>query len=832
MRGTRFVSYLLSSTIGLLPVAVGAQTVPSDGQPSPAVQSSTSDAAAASAPSGSVLAQSSTVPSPQDSPAVETSAAPADIGDIVVTAQKREQRLNDVGLTVTALGGATLRERGVATLADIAQAVPGLSYTNSANNTPVYTLRGVGFYETSLAAYPTVSVYLDEVSLPFPALTKHSAFDLERLEVLKGPQGTLFGQNATGGAINYIAAKPTSDLRSGGTVSYGRFDEVLADAYISGPITANLKGRLAGRIEHAANWQQSLSRPGDGLGKVRNYMARLLLDWQPFDSARFALNLNGWKDESDTQAPQFVGIQPQFEGFLDPSVTPANYAPARARAADWTPGVPFANNRFLQASLRADVDVAGDVTLTSLTAYTDYRQRQGDDGDGLPISTTDLSQDNGSIKTFSQELRLANGSGSALRWVIGGNYEHSTVDQSIRLQYRETSARYALAFAGFDIIGGNFSSDQNIENYAFFGNAEYQLNDRLTLKAGARYTNSRRDASICQFDPNGLGGELSDFLYQVVLGGAFGPYPRGACFSINALGGPQGGVPNGAPGRFLDRLHEDNVSWRAGLDYKVQPGSLLYANVAKGYKAGSYPTLSASTFRQYLPARQESVLAVEGGFKLSALDRTLQLNGAAFYYDYNDKQLRSKVVDPVFGILDVLQNIPKSSIRGFELEATARPTPGLTVSAAFTFLDASIDRFSGINAVGVAAAFDGTRVPYTPRYQAGVNADYDRPLNDRLAAFVGTSLNFRSDTIAIIGGDISSPRVTGTTNPPFGIKDYAVLDMRAGIRTSDDRYRFTVWGKNVLSEYYWDNVVSAYDTVARYAQKPATYGVSLSVAFR
>ena len=140
---------------------------------------------------------------------VETANQAPDSNDIVVTANKREQRLNDVGITVAVVSGDALQNRQINSLADLANATPSLSFTNSANGTPVYTLRGVGFYETSIGAYPTVSTYVDEAPLAFPVLSSHSAFDLERVEILKGPQGTLFGQNATGGAINYIAAKPT-----------------------------------------------------------------------------------------------------------------------------------------------------------------------------------------------------------------------------------------------------------------------------------------------------------------------------------------------------------------------------------------------------------------------------------------------------------------------------------------------------------------------------------------------------------------------------------------------------------------------------------------------
>ncbi|WP_235589641.1 TonB-dependent receptor plug domain-containing protein [Sphingobium herbicidovorans] len=213
-------------------------------------------------------------------------------------------------------------------LADVAQIVPGLTFSQTANDTPVYTLRGVGFFESTLAAYPDVSVYLDQVPLPFPTLTSLTAFDLDRLEVLKGPQGTLFGQNSTGGAINYIAAKPTSDLSAGGSLSYGRFDTVELEGFLSGPLTNTLRVRLAGRVARGDEWQKSHTRD-DRLGKKDTKAIRFLADWKPSERLSFELNLNAWQNKSDPQAPQAIAIVQQNAAI--PSDYPAlniAFAPA------------------------------------------------------------------------------------------------------------------------------------------------------------------------------------------------------------------------------------------------------------------------------------------------------------------------------------------------------------------------------------------------------------------------------------------------------------------------------------------------------------------------
>jgi iron complex outermembrane receptor protein len=751
-------------------------------------------------------------------------------GEIVVTANKREQRLNDVGLTVAVISGQSLKNQQINSLSDLANTIPSLSFTNSANGTPVFTLRGIGFYETSLGAYPTVSSYIDEVALPFPVLSSHAAFDLERVEVLKGPQGTLFGQNATGGAINYIAAKPTTSFHAGADLSYGRFNQVIGEGYISGPLAEGVQARLSGRFEIADGWQQSNSRPNDRNGKVRNYMGRLQVALQPTDTISLLLNVNGWKDKGETQAPQFIGLLPQ-QALLDPDVANATFSPEKPRASDWTPGSTFKDNRLWQASLRADVDLTESIKLTSITAYVDYRQNQADEGDGLPAVSLDLPSDRGRIKSFSQELRFSNGGSDPLRWVVGANYERSSVWQGIQLAYPDSSAHETYgAFLGYPISGAYYTSNQEYRNYAFFGNVEYDIIPDVTLKGGVRYTNAKDTANICSIDNSGLPNDIGGFFFNVLLGGSLGPY-AGQCFPLNNTGTTIGGVAPGAPGAYVNTLHQDNVSWKAGVDWKPRPGILVYTNVAKGYKAGSFPTLSASTFSQYTPVSQESVMSYEGGIKASLLDRALQVNLAGFYYDYRDKQLRSKVEVPVFGILDVLQNIPKSTVSGFEIELNMVPTKGFTVNTAFTYLHAKIDQFTGINAAGVQANFAGTRVPYTPKYQLGTNLDYAFPVADGFDAFVGGTVNMRSDTVAVVGGDINPPTASPQGRSLLGIVDYVTLDLRIGLKADGDRWRVSVWGKNVTNSYYWNNVVAAYDTIGRYAAMPATYGISAGYKF-
>lgn len=783
-------------------------------------------------------------------------------GEIVVTANKRVQNLNDVGMTAAVLGADSLKQQNVTSLEDIAALTPSLTFARAPNGTPVYTLRGVGFYETSIGAYPSVSIYVDEIPLPFPVMSAHSTYDLERVEVLKGPQGTLFGQNATGGAINYIAAKPTNTLQAGGSLTYGRFNQTDVEAYLSGPLAEGLKARISGRAEFGDGWQISASRPNERNGKVENFMGRLQLAYEPSSSLRFLLNVNGWLDKGEQQAPQYIAQQFQNENvgvpfgfgvgaFRDPAILASPFTALNSRAADWSTSshllgigkVPFTDNSMFQASLRTDLDVGDFGTLTSLTGYSKFKQRQGNDTDGLPLNALDVPLTLGKIESFYQEVRLANDPKNRFRFVIGGNYSTDKVRQSLTIDYTNSSATLGFGtLFGFPLSMDTLTNSQRFKSYAAFGNLEFDLLDNLKLKAGARYTKSKDDANICQSDPEGPNypfGNVIKFFGTLYSGAAFVPYAPGECASINVDSeNPANRVvtylPYGATGVYINTLDEDNVSWMLGLDYKVSPDVLLYANVSKGYKAGSFPSITGSTLNQYQAARQESVMAYEGGLKATALGGGLQFNLAGFYYDYADKQLRTKLTDPTFGQLDVLRNIPKSSVRGFEVEATLRPTRDLTINGAYTYLDAKIDRFVGTNAGGdTGVNFAGTPIPYTPKHQASFSVNYNPAISDHVNLIMGSSLTYNSKTIATLGGNVNPSTINAKAVPcVYCIDGYAVLDAQLGIEDSNGRWRAFIWGKNITDKYYWSNVVSGYDTVARYAGKPATYGVTVSYSFK
>lgn len=261
--------------------------------------------------------------------AAPQASAPATVGEVVVTAQKRSQNINSVGMAITANTAVQLKQKGVTSVKDLVKIEPSLQFSQTQSGTPVFTLRGVGYFEQSLSASPAVSIYQDEVAYPYPVMSRGSLLDPERVEILKGPQGTLYGQNATGGLINFIAAKPTNTFTAGFDESFSRFNDNLLSGYVSGPLSSTLSARLSASDEEGGAWQKSYTRD-DTLGNKDTQIGRLILDWRPTSKFKASLNLNAWDDHSETQAGQLEGYRlqaPQNVGG-GPITNPASYHPA------------------------------------------------------------------------------------------------------------------------------------------------------------------------------------------------------------------------------------------------------------------------------------------------------------------------------------------------------------------------------------------------------------------------------------------------------------------------------------------------------------------------
>lgn len=759
-------------------------------------------------------------PSPNEASAQDRLSAAGDHDVIIVTAQKRIERLSDVPLSVTAVSGDRLAQLGVSGPADLEKVALGFNYRPSPQGSPVFQIRGIGFFEEAIGVAPTVSVYVDQAPLPYSSMAEGAAFDLERVEVLKGPQGTLFGQNVTGGAINYIAAKPTPKLQMGFDGGYGRFDAVDLGGFVSGPLSNTLTARVAARVERRGDWQRTYTRldntglyvtdtkaPHRGLGSRRFEAGRLLLDWQPSDGVELQLNVNGWKNRSDTQGQQLFLLTPNTPANIPnipnwPQFASFPPAPHNNRYADWDPDRNYRrDDRFFQISLRGDFAISQFVDLTSITSYSDLDASRPVDLDGTPLFNL-FTTNGGRLKSFSQEFRLAGSTASErLKWMVGGNYAYDDTSELQSFLFNGTLSEPFFDSAAQDMAG-------TVKTWSAFAGVDYKLTDTLTAQGSIRYTTQDRDIVGCTRDTGD--GTFADFI-SLVFG--LPPLAPGACTTIDTT--------TFQPVAVRAAFSEDNIAWRLGLDWKPTPEAMLYVNATKGYKAGNFVNITAIFSNSLEPVPQEALLSLEVGFKVSALRRRFQLTGAAFYYDYKDKQLTGFRDGGIFGVLNSVVTVPKSRVTGLELEAVLRPAPGLTVRGGTTYIGSKVTGdFLALDSVGVAVNRKGESFPGTPKWAAIGDIEYEFALSSSWNAFVGGNVAYRSKSRTYFGD-----------SPLFRIPSYTLVDLRAGFRSSDERYRVQFYGRNIFDEYYVLIAQQTMDNVTRVAGMAATYGVTFTARY-
>jgi outer membrane receptor protein involved in Fe transport len=764
------------------------------------------------------------------SPSDDTSSG--GLADIVVTAQKRSENINKVPISITAATSEQLQNLGIRNAADLSRLVPSFQATQSFNANPVYTLRGIGFFDAALGSRPTVAIYQDQIELPFAIMSRGATLDLERVEVLKGPQGTLFGQNATGGLVNYIAAKPTDEFHFGGAMTFGRFAQGTAEGYLSGPISDTLSVRVAAKHDFGGDWQRSYTTDQE-LGQRNLTSVRAILAWEPTDNFSLSLNLNGWKDRSDTQAGALVrvalrrGTYPELENYP--------VAPRDPRAADFTRGENSTDLDFRQASLRAEFE-AGIGTLTSLSSFSYLNGRVGADADGTTLRN--ISTDDRVLqKNFTQELRLAGKLADRLTYLVGGSYGWYRANQTeFQIFDESTSAGLFSAFGPIVFAGLGVFNNARFETTSAFGSLDYTLSDALVLHGGIRYTKTTANAVGCSFDNNSGAAAGFGTLFNFLRGfsNPLVSIPAGGCFSANS---------NYVPGPASQSFKEDSVPFKVGVDWNVTNKIMLYANMSRGFKGGSFPIISSSAQIQFEPATQEKLTAYEVGFK-AKLANTLQFNAAGFYYDYKDKQATGAVLDPVSGPLQKIVNIPKSAVYGAEAQITYAPFDGLLLNGGGTYLNAKIKGCGAANvpatqpgcqasgyfnydSFGSLVKFTSDIFPNAPKLSGVIDAEYKWMVGDRREAFFGTSARAQSKTI----GQLGTNRALGAADPnrSLRIDGFATLDLRAGIDSEDGRWRLTVWGRNVTNKYYRVASQVANDTVIAITGMPVTYGITFAI---
>jgi len=771
------------------------------------------------------------------------------IEEIVVTAQKRSESINDVPISISAFSGEDLQALGVTDTRDLGNLVPGFTAADSGYNTPVYTLRGVGFNDTTYTATSTVGVYVDEVNLPYSIMTKGASLDLERVEVLKGPQGILYGRNTTGGAINYIARKPTPEFEAGITASLARFLTTDVEGFVSGPLTETISGRLAVKdLRSQQGWQYSNTRPDDRLGKQDKQSFRGALDWAPQDTLTLRLLVEGWRDRSEPRAPQLIFKQEQNQSdpaglFMPPQATAYPAIPqhgADPQAADWPSedASPFIhwqlNDYFLLGALRSDWELSDTLRFTGLLS----QMRVDSDGSTFPQSGYDFDnaeqEIEAHIETSALELRVSGETGEDLNidWMLGGNASKDRGQEYHKEFVGHQSALFPDA-SGRSISDVVFIQGTSIvEQMAGFFNLGWRFAERYKLSLGARHTQQQHDYSGCSGDDPSTQGRTPG----VTLGTAFiglsalqaaqytattgepgdaeTSYTPGECFSL---------AENGSFDEFHDRLDEQNLSFRLALDWQPTENYLFYGSLGRGYKAGGFPVTTAARQNQFEPVTQERLDALEIGSKTAFLDGQVHANMAIYYYRYKDKQLLTKSLDDIFGPLPVLRNAPKSRVAGAELDLQFAPEwiPGLFLASTGAYTDTKIIEFVSLDANGEAFDFAGRPFNFAPRLQYSLLANYRASLSERADLTAGADYYHSASTNSTVDGD-----------PRYAHEAYGLIGARAGIVSPDDTWSLTVFGRNLANEFYTVSVYRNGDGISRVAGMPRTYGIGFEYNFR
>lgn len=806
------------------------------------------------------IASAQTVPNSAtktDSSAVNTGSSPAEsdsggdaamqTGEIIVTANRRAEALSRVGITVSVVGADQLQKQEIRQALDLARVVPGLQIeTAGLTGSPVYILRGVGFDTPNATSTAPVGTYVDEVAYAYPYMSLGTNFDLERVEVLKGPQGTLYGRNSTGGLINLVTGKPTSTPKGALSVAYGSYQTLLAEGFISGPLSSTLKARLAFQTEtRNEGWQRSVSRPNDRLGKLYRKAVRGTLQWDPADVLSVTASGTYWELGGEPQAPQaiaYVGPAALVNPLTAASIIPK---PTSNRQADWTPasyqpnsivtGIirPFYNlsSKFYGGALKANLDLGGGISLASSTSYNRLTFDSVSEANGSQAESQTAAS-KGFINSFAQELRLI-GDNGPLNWSVGGYYATDKTSENNYGYVNDLSTIVGLrgAAIGLNTLFGNpvsaaalatsFRQYAGIGNYknrvlAGFANAEYELGDQLKVSAGARYTEDYLRGSGCGLDTNGNNAALVNFLFPILTRNPnLAPIQPNSCYTLTA--------DNSAFVRAFQGQKQHNVSWRGRVDYTPSDHVLVYASVSRGFKAGSFPSLAASSVTQLAPVTQEKLTAYEGGFKINMLDRRLQLNASAFYYDYLNHQIFGRIPDLVFGTLQRVVNIPKSRIYGAEADINFRVSSTLRIQASGSYLNAEVKNYTGFDNAFVAQLvdFSGSRLPYSPKFQGNGSITNDMPIGDgNVMLFTSLYGSYQSRSSSVLG-DAQG----------FEIKAYGILGAKAGIHAADDQWAIEGYVNNLTNTYYWTSAQRQSETLVRYTGMPRTIGVRGSFKF-
>lgn len=717
------------------------------------------------------------------------------IADIVVTAQRREQNVQDVPIAITAVSGKQLSEQGIKDPRDLTLLVPSLSMqAGTAASTTSLFIRGVGIGDFNSNTTGAVGVYVDDVFIGANAGKLFNVFDSEGIEVLKGPQGTLYGRNTTAGAIRFSSKKPSDTLSGDFSALYGRFNEVRLEGGVGGPIAGDvLKARISG-LYHRSDGSTFNRLTGNRVNNIDLWAARGIVDFTPSSDALIRLTVHGGRNTGGARQFQHRGQGVDF--FGNPSALPDG-TPADGFGYADNDGNPWAGDYDVEGKERINVLGAtllgqfsfGGVQLTSISAYEQVNRSTLEDTDNSPNQViTAYYEDR--PRQFSQELRLQSAGESRFDWILGGYYFHDNLKTDSSFDILRGLRDPSAPLGGFDPASSigllRYPYTQKTNSFAVFGQGDYKLTDNLTATLGLRYS---RDRIGLRF------ASLFDALGTVV--------PRKAYSDVV--------VPLVD---FNQTKSFNDLSWRAALNYNVDD-TLVYASFSKGYNSGGFAGGASTDPAQLNPFRSENLYAYEVGVKTDLLDRRLRINASAFYYDYRDLQV---FLFDLSGPVPVQRKLNAGNARifGFEAEITARPVRNLELFTAFTLMDSKYKNFAALG----GASFSGNRLVNAPNFASAAGIRLAVPLENG------------SEIRANVDGTYTSSIFLFPDNAPLNrVKGYGLLNARLAWSDRQDRYEIALWGKNLTKTSYITSIAPIITQDQLNYNEPRTYGVQLTVRF-
>ena len=752
--------------------------------------------------------------SPHAAVAQQAVASPG-IEVVVVTAQRREEKLQDVGIAVTALGNEMLTNLNITTATDITRSVPSLKMNAYSSSQVVFNIRGVSQNDYGDQQEPPVAVYQDDSYASSINMASFPVFDLARVEVLRGPQGTLFGRNATGGAIQFVSNKPTDYFDGYATLTAGSYNQWILEGAVSGPLGENVQGRIAAISNQDDGYIQAVSPASGDRGGNDHYAIRGQLSWQPSDATDLNLLVRYMKASKETQAGLY-SFEPacpndQYQGeFTRPDQSCAYWGTGPGEAGTgWgssddgaiTPpsrgGDPwktqetqrsYVDREITGATLHFDLDIGDSLHLVSITDWQHGEKFYLEGGDASPIEGV-LFYQGSDLDQYSQELRLS-GEVGAHTWVAG------VYGMKVDGDY---TGKFASPFYGYD---PTVEMSQETTSYAVFAQDEWAFADSWKLIVGARHWNDEREGGYFGTAPG-----IVDVTAPVTI--IFNKH------EVSPLG--SGISPGDATNSF------DGVTARVQLDWKPTDNLLLYGSFNRGSKSGGY-TFSTGTpfdldgsqaapraFLEGIPFDEETLDAYEIGMK-STLGGTTTLNLAAFYYDYSDYQAFAQ-----FGLVQTVINLD-ANITGLEAELMSRPIEGLTLQLGASFLDSTVKDVP----LPDGATTEDHDLPQAPSFSGNALARYDFGL-------AGGKLGIQGDV------QYSSSFCFTVLCAPVEQEDsYTVANARVSYDSDSGRWGVAAFVNNLFEEKYrvyaFDSSLFAGVVAGVYA-KPRWYGLSATYRF-